>query len=187
MTSSSQTVTDPRKPEPAQDTGTTAVVTFYEFAGEPDAQSIGDLAEAHVKLGRKVLILTGSEDYSRHLSKRLWSYRADAFLPHGLPDDNARRQPVLIDWVPRRYLNKADTIITLSGSIPLEPHVRNIDYLFDGKTVTPTKSGRTRDGTDLLLARQRWFDLIINGYKPRYFSLLGRAPGSISGSWSRSA
>jgi DNA polymerase III subunit chi len=189
MTDTSQTAPLPRKSEPTQDTGSSAcIVTFYEFDAEPDAMSIGDLAEAHVKQGRRVLIIAGSQARCKRLSRRLWTYRADSFLPHGLPDENARLQPVLLDWQLDRNLNKADTVIMLCGLIPSIPGVRYVDYLFDGNTTDQAATGIAREGLDVRQARQRWYQYVETlKITPRYFSLLGRAPGSVEGSWSRSS
>ncbi|MGY3581816.1 DNA polymerase IIIc chi subunit [Bradyrhizobium sp. USDA 4341] len=189
MTDTSQTPPHPRKSEPPQDTSSyPCQVTFYEFASDPDAMSIGDLAEAHLKLGRRVLILAGSEARCRHLSKRLWTYRADSFLPHGLPDQNARLHPVLLDWTLGRNLNQADTMIVLCGLLPVRPEIRYVDYLFDGNTPDEASNGNSREGLDVRQARQRWYECVERlNITPRYFSLRGRTPGSVEGSWSRSS
>jgi DNA polymerase-3 subunit chi len=187
MSDTSQTAPLSRKPEPTQDTGSSAcIVTFYEFGAEPDAMSIGDLAEAHMNQGRRVLIVAGSQARCKRLSRRLWTYRVDTFLPHGLPDGNAHLQPILLDWKLDRNLNKADTVIMLCGLIPSIPGVRFVDYLFDGNTSDQTTTGNAREGLDIRQARQRWYEYVETlKITPRYFSLLGRATGSVEGSWSR--
>lgn len=198
MMITSQNDASQRKLEPVPSAGTTrpTTVTFYEFAAEPDAQSIGDLAEAHLAVGRRVLIIGGSEERCRLLSKRLWAYRVDSFLPHGLPsneghgsapDQNAARQPVLIDWDATRNLNGADTAITLCGRLPIHPTLKRIDYLFDGQTQDRTASGLARESEAVRQARQTWRDCLKTGHEIRYFSQLGRAPGSSAGAWSRSS
>lgn len=189
MNATSQNLPATGKQEPGQDTETARlIISFYAFAGEPDAVSIGDLAEAHLRSGQRVLILAGNRERCELLSERLWGYRVDAFLPHGIAaDENARRQPVLLDWQPQRNLNGAGVVIAIGGPLPQGPGIHYVDYLFDGKSTDPTTTGTARESTWTREARQAWYECRVRGVRPRYFSMLGEGPGSAVGSWSRSS
>ncbi len=74
-----------------------AEVLFYRLGGSPLEAALPDLLEKALARGWRVLVRAGSEAGLAFLDDALWTYRDDAFLPHGLASGaHAARQPVLL-------------------------------------------------------------------------------------------
>lgn len=74
-----------------------AEVLFYRLSESPVEATLPGLIERSLERGWRVLVRVGTDAGLGFLDERLWTYRDDSFLPHGVaggPQD--ARQPVLL-------------------------------------------------------------------------------------------
>ena len=72
-----------------------AEVYFYHLERQPLEQILPKLLAASLERGWRVVVQTDSEERAEALSAMLWTFRDDAFLPHGTRADGfAHLQPV---------------------------------------------------------------------------------------------
>jgi DNA polymerase-3 subunit chi len=93
-----------------------AEALFYRLSGSPIEAALPDLLERSLARGWRVLLRVGTEPGEGLLDALLWTYRDDAFLPHGTaagPDPE--RQPVLITRG-RENLNGAEVLMLAMGA-----------------------------------------------------------------------
>lgn len=121
-------------------------VWFYHLERSTLDQVLPELLERTLARGWKALVRTADPQRVEPLDGFLWSWRDDAFLPHGTADEPfAERQPVLLS-ARLDNPNAAEALFLIDGAEPgdLSPHERCI-VLFDG-----------RDEAALAQARGRW-------------------------------
>ena len=109
-------------------------------------QVLPELLDRTLQRGWKAIVRSPDPDRIEHLDSWLWSYRDEAFLPHGRADEpHPDRQPVLLT-TGTDNANGAEALFLIDGAEPgeLEDYVRCL-VLFDG-----------RDESALALARRRW-------------------------------
>ena len=124
-------------------------VWFYHLERTGLEQALPELLQKTLSRGWRALVRTPDPARIEHLDGWLWSFRDDAFLPHGAAGEPfADRQPVLLtsgDDNP----NGAQAVFLLDDAEPgsLDGFERCL-VLFDG-----------RDEAALAAARRRWADL----------------------------
>ena len=134
-------------------------VWFYHLERSRAEQVLPELLEK--TLGRGWTALVRGVDRARleQLDTHLWTWRDDAFLPHGLADEPmAERQPVLLtDKLDNP--NGGDALFLIDGAEPgeLGDFARCV-LLFDG-----------RDDTALAQARGRWAGFKKAGHPVSYW------------------
>ena len=69
-----------------------AEVLFYHLTAAPLEATLPDLLEKSLARGWRVLLRAGSEAGLGFLDDRLWTFRDDAFLPHGRAGGRGRRR-----------------------------------------------------------------------------------------------
>jgi len=134
-------------------------VWFYHLERTSLDQALPELLEKTLARGWRALVRTTSRDRIEHLDGFLWSYRDDAFLPHGVEGDaRAERQPVLITSGPDNR-NGAQALFLIDGAEPgdISPYLRCV-VLFDGK-----------DESALVAARGRWGAFRAEGREVSYW------------------
>lgn len=93
-----------------------AEVLFYHLTASPLDATLPDLLERSLARGWRVVVRFGSDATLRALDARLWTFRDDAFLPHGTAElGHAAAQPVYLttgDEVP----NRADVLMLVDGA-----------------------------------------------------------------------
>lgn len=137
-------------------------VLFYHLTQTPLENAAPGVLEKCLERGWKVALRTGSVERAEALNRHFWTYRDDAFLPHGMAQDGeAARQPI--------YL-------TAGQEAPNEP---DILFLTDGARADPSEmSGYVRalvmfDGHDeeaLAQARGAWKAVTDAGLKAIYWA-----------------
>jgi DNA polymerase III subunit chi len=125
-----------------------AEVRFYHLTSTPLEANLPPLLERSLERGWRVLVRCGSEAGMAMLDAALWSWRDDAFLPHGTSaGGHAALQPV--------YLTLGDE----------NPNGATVLMLVDGARATPEEMARFErtclifDGGDeqaLATARDDW-------------------------------
>jgi len=139
-----------------------AEVLFYHLTAIPLEQALPELLEKSLARGWRVLVRGGSEPGLAALDRALWTWRDDAFLPHGTSADaHPDRQPV--------YLTLGD----------VNPNRAEVLMLVDGARVLPAEvAGFVRtcvlfDGGDeaaLAAAREDWRRVREAGLPARYWA-----------------
>lgn len=72
-------------------------VDFYQLGHTPIEQVLPRIAERVLTSGARLLVVGADEGQLERLDRALWSYAADAFLPHGrVGTGGERHQPVLL-------------------------------------------------------------------------------------------
>jgi DNA polymerase-3 subunit chi len=93
-----------------------AEVLFYRLSGSPAEAALADLLERSLARGWRVLVRVGDAAGLAYLDERLWSWRDEAFLPHGVVGAaNADRQPVLLTR-DRDNPNAAQVLMLVMGA-----------------------------------------------------------------------
>jgi DNA polymerase-3 subunit chi len=134
-------------------------VLFYQLDHRPLEAVLPQLLERTLERDWRACVQTGSEERVEALSSALWTWRDEAFLPHGTASDgNGELQPIWLtvgDDNPNgaavRFLVDGAAAATFAG---LERAV----YLFDG-----------RDPAALANARARWTEAREAGYEVTYW------------------
>jgi DNA polymerase-3 subunit chi len=70
---------------------------FYHLTRRAVNQALAELLERTLSRGWRATVRVGLEDRVAHLDQHLWTYRDDAFLPHGtVADGFVSQQPVYL-------------------------------------------------------------------------------------------
>jgi len=135
-------------------------VLFYHLQRQPIEQVLPTLLEKSVERGWRVIIQAASEERVEALDAHLWTYRDDAFLPHGTArDSEAAAHPIL--------LTTADH----------NPNGATVRFLIDGTPMPADASSYARivllfDGEDedaVAAARVRWSEAKAQGFDATYW------------------
>jgi DNA polymerase III subunit chi len=135
-------------------------ILFYHLHRQPIERVLPPLLEKSLERGWRVIVQAASEERIDALDAHLWTYRDDAFLPHGTAkESDADGQPVLL---------------TTRDDNPNGAQVR---FLIDGATVPPDAKTYQRivllfDGEDeeaVASARTRWSEAKAAGFDATYW------------------
>jgi DNA polymerase III subunit chi len=135
-------------------------ILFYQLNGQKLEQVLPPLIQRSLERGWRVIVQASSDERVEALDAHLWTWRDDAFLPHGTwREAEAAEQPVLL---------------TVNAENPNGATVR---FLVDG-TAVPTDAATYQrlvllfDGDDpeaLETARSRWADAKNQGFEVTYW------------------
>jgi DNA polymerase-3 subunit chi len=135
-------------------------ILFYHLQQQPLEKVLPTLLEKSLERGWRVVVQASSEERVEALDSHLWTYRDDAFLPHGTwREGDAPEQPV---------------VLTVNDDNPNGAHVR---FLVDGVAVPPDAGTYQRlvllfDGDDpdaVAAARERWSAAKAGGFDLTYW------------------
>ncbi len=121
-------------------------VWFYHLERTTPEQVLPGLLEKTLARGWRAVVRAPDRDRLAHFDRKLWAYRDDSFLPHGLEGEpRAERQPILLTAEVGNP-NGAQALFLLDGAEPgpLEGWERCV-ILLDG-----------RDEAAVAGARERW-------------------------------
>jgi DNA polymerase-3 subunit chi len=133
---------------------------FYHLQGQPLERVLPGLVERSLERGWRLVIQTASDERVEALDAQLWTYRDEAFLPHGTyRETNPSAHPVLI---------------TLNDD---NPNNANVRFLLDGVGAPPDAARYDRivilfDGADaeaVAQARERWGAAKAAGFEVTYW------------------
>ena len=145
---------------------------FYHLQRQPIEKVLPALLEKSLARGWRVVVQAASEERVEALDAHLWTYREDAFLPHGTDREaEAATQPVLLT--------------TRDGN----PNGANVRFLIDGAGVPADTGNYERivllfDGDDpdaVAAARERWTQARTQGLAATYWQ------ADAEGRWQRKA
>jgi DNA polymerase III subunit chi len=135
-------------------------ILFYHLKGQTPEQVLPALLQKSLERGWRVVVQASSPERVEALDAHLWTWRDDAFLPHGTwREAEAAEQPILL---------------TLNDDNPNAAAVR---FLIDGATMPGDASTYQRvvllfDGEDpeaLESARTRWTEAKSAGFEVTYW------------------
>jgi DNA polymerase-3 subunit chi len=135
-------------------------ILFYQLNGQTLEQILPPLIARSLERGWRVAVQASSDERIEALDAHLWTWRDDAFLPHGTwREAEAAEQPVLL---------------TVNAGNPNAAVVR---FLVDGADVPADASAYQRlvllfDGDDpeaLETARTRWTSAKKEGFEVTYW------------------
>ena len=133
---------------------------FYQLKGQTPEQVLPALLQKSLERGWRVVVQASSEERVEALDAHLWTWRDDAFLPHGTwRDPHAAEQPI---------------VLTVGEENPNGASVR---FLVDNATLAAGSAGYERvvllfDGDDpdaVEAARARWSEAKAAGIDVTYW------------------
>lgn len=139
-------------------------VWFYHLQRETLETALPPLLQKTLERGWRAVVRAGGPERVEALDAHLWTYRQDAFLPHGRKVDGlAERQPIYLTAEVENP-NGAHALFLVDGATPsdwsgavLKEHER-IVLLFDGK-----------DEMALADARKQWTRAKAAGHAVTYW------------------
>jgi DNA polymerase-3 subunit chi len=135
-------------------------ILFYHLKGQTLEQVLPPLLQKSLERGWRVVVQASSDERVEALDAHLWTWRDDAFLPHGTcRDPEAAEQPI---------------VLTASAENPNGAAVR---FLVDGANMSADAGNYQRivllfDGDDpeaVEMARMRWNEAKTNGAEITYW------------------
>jgi DNA polymerase-3 subunit chi len=147
-------------------------ILFYHLKGQTPEQVLPALLQKSLERGWRVVVQASSEERVEALDAHLWTWRDDAFLPHGTwRDAETAEQPI---------------VLTINEENPNGATVR---FLVDGASLSGDAAGYERivllfDGDDpdaLEAARARWSAAKAAGTEATYWQ------SDENGRWRRQA
>lgn len=139
-----------------------AEVLFYQLTASPLEVSLPDLLERSLGRGWRVVLRCGSEAGMAGLDAMLWTYRDDAFLPHGTAAmGRAAAQPVYLTLGDENP-NGAQVLMLVDGARATTADMAGYDrtcLIFDG-----------RDDRALEEARADWRAVRAAGLPAKYWA-----------------
>jgi DNA polymerase III subunit chi len=135
-------------------------VLFYHLKGQRLEQVLPPLLQKSLERGWRVVVQASSEERVDALDAHLWTWRDDAFLPHGTcRDPEAAEQPI---------------VLTANAENPNGAVVR---FLVDGANLVANATNYQRivllfDGDDpeaVEIARVRWNEAKTSGAEVAYW------------------
>lgn len=108
-------------------------ILFYHLEQRPLEQVLPLLLEKTLEKGWKAVVEASTSERAEALDASLWTWRDDAFLPHGIAgDENDAHQPILLTTNTDNP-NGADVRFFVDRAVP-EPggDYERLVYMFDG-------------------------------------------------------
>lgn len=136
-----------------------AEVLFYHLTESRLEDALPPLLEKSLERGWRVSVHLGSEERCAALDAHLWTYRDEAFLPHGADQPpHAERQPVLLTLSSDAANNSTVRFVADGAQVPVLEGAERLVMMFDG-----------HDQTQLETARAQWKRLKDDGHALTYW------------------
>jgi DNA polymerase-3 subunit chi len=105
---------------------------FYHLERQPLERVLPDLLEKCLERGWRSVVQVSSEERRDALDAHLWTWRDEAFLPHGsVKDGNAGDQPVWLTTEPENPNGATVRFLAEGAEVP-EAGYHRVVVLFDG-------------------------------------------------------
>ena len=146
-------------------------IWFYHLERSTLDQVLPELLDRTLQRGWRARVRVADADAREAIDERLWTWRDDSFLAHGLSDQpNPERQPILLT-AGDENLNRSQALFIVDGSdMSLTEEFERCFIIFNG-----------RDETALHQARERWKSLKGQGANLAYWKQ------SDEGRWEKAA
>jgi DNA polymerase-3 subunit chi len=119
-------------------------VGFYHLTRTALEPALGQLLTKVLESGKRAVVMASSEERVEALTKGLWTYQTDSFLPHGsVKDGRAEEQPIYLTEKPE-VPNGATVLILVDNAVadPLPAGIERVLVMFDGQDETAVASAR---------------------------------------------
>jgi DNA polymerase III subunit chi len=135
-------------------------ILFYQLKGQSLEQVLPPLIQKSLERGWRVAIQAASDERVEALDAHLWTWRDDAFLPHGTwRDAEAREQPVLLTVNEANPNGAVVRFLVEGAAMPGDATAyQRLVVLFDGE-----------DPDALDAARARWSKAKEEGFEVTYW------------------
>jgi DNA polymerase III subunit chi len=135
-------------------------ILFYQLKGQALEQVLPPLIQKSLERGWRVAVQASSDERIEALDAHLWTWRDDAFLPHGIwRDPEAAEQPVLLTLEGTNPNGAAVRFLVEGASMPSDAAAyQRLVVLFDGE-----------DPEALEEARVRWSKAKEDGFEVTYW------------------
>ncbi len=111
----------------------TLEVLFYHLDRQPLERVLPDLLERCLERGWRAVVQVGSEERRDALDAHLWTYRDEAFLPHGtVKDGSPEAHPVWLTAGPENPNGATVRFLADSAELPEPANYARIVVIFDG-------------------------------------------------------
>jgi len=121
-------------------------VLFYHLKGQTLEEVLPPLLQKSLERGWRVVVQASSDERVDGLDAHLWTWRDDAFLPHGTwRDSEAAEHPILLT-VNEANPNRAGVRFLVEGAAMPEDATsyQRLVLLFDGEDPEAVETARTR-------------------------------------------
>jgi len=120
-------------------------INFYHLTSSTLFEALPKLLEKVVDNNLRALVLTDTEERAEEISKTLWIYRPQSFLPHGTKrDGRPLEQPIWISTTPLNENNATVLVLTADVEVPdVSPYGRCLE-IFDGNNLESVQQARHR-------------------------------------------
>jgi DNA polymerase III subunit chi len=147
-------------------------ILFYQLKGQSLEQVLPPLIQKSLERGWRVAVQASSDERIEALDAHLWTWRDDAFVPHGTwREAEAAQQPVLLTLDDTNPNGAAVRFLVEGASMPGDVAAyQRLVVLFDGE-----------DPEALEAARARWSKAKEEGFAVTYWLADG------NGRWQRQA
>jgi DNA polymerase-3 subunit chi len=135
-------------------------ILFYHLQRQPVDKVLPSLLEKSLERGWRVIVQASSEERLEAIDAYLWSFRDDAFLPHGTwRDGDAAEQPILLTLDDANPNGAAVRFLIDGAPVPADAAAyERIVLLFDGE-----------DADAVEAARMRWAEAKAQGIEATYW------------------
>ncbi len=135
-------------------------IVFYHLNGQPPEQILPALLQKSLERGWRVVVQASSEERVDALDAHLWTWRDDAFLPHGTwRDAEAAEQPILLTLNDDNPNRAAVRFLVEGAAMPADASIyQRVVLVFDGE-----------DSDAVETARARWADAKSAGFEVTYW------------------
>ncbi len=136
-----------------------AEIGFYHLTQTALEPALGQLLSKILASGQRAVVQASSDERVEALTRALWTFQTDSFLPHGsAKDGHAEDQPIYLTAKPERP-NGATVLLLVDGAeAEADAGVDRILIMFDG-----------RDQAALGQARHAWKKHQASGDKLVYW------------------
>lgn len=123
-----------------------AEVGFYHLTKTALEPALARLLTKVLESGQRAVVMASSTERVEVLTRALWTYQADSFLPHGsTKDGHAEDQPIFLTTKPEAP-NGASIMVLVDGAeAEPPPEIERMLIMFDGQ-----------DQASVARAREAW-------------------------------
>jgi DNA polymerase-3 subunit chi len=121
-------------------------IVFYHLKGQTPEQVLPALLQKSLERGWRVVVQASSDERVEALDAHLWTWRDDAFLPHGTwRDAEAAEQPIVLT-VDEKNPNGATVRFLVDGAAMSDDSTgyERVIMLFDGDDPDAVDTARAR-------------------------------------------
>lgn len=137
-----------------------AEIGFYHLTRTALEPALGQLLGKVLESGKRAVVMASSAERVEALTKGLWTWKPDSFLPHGsAKDGHAEEQPIWLTDKPERPNDAAVLVLVDNAAAdPLPDGIERVLIMFDGN-----------DQASLAHAREQWKAYQAKGEKLVYW------------------